>query len=159
MPLTLYTFGYWGWGNHTARLVKGVDAVERHRGYRPPLFVDIRIHRAVRAKGFAGNAFERTVGKRRYRWMPELGNRSVLPGQRSDRIRIARPAAAADLLLLARAAAKDRRHVIFFCSCEQPRGCHRLTVARLVLKEAQRRGVRLMVEEWPGAVPSKLPRS
>lgn len=141
MPLTLYTFGYWGWGNHTARLVKGVDAVERHRGYRPPLFVDIRIHRAVRAKGFAGNAFERTVGQRRYRWMPELGNRSVLPGQRSDRIRI--------LLLLARAAAKDRRHVIFFCSCEQPRGCHRLTVARLVMKEARRRGVKLQVEEWP----------
>lgn len=41
--LTIFTWGYWGWGNATENLVEVVDAVERARGYRPPIFVDIRI--------------------------------------------------------------------------------------------------------------------
>lgn len=154
MPLTIYSFGYWGWGNHTERLIEAVDAVEEHRGFRPPLFVDIRIHRVVRAKGFQGDAFEHTVGKRRHVWMPDLGNLSVLPNHKDDRICIKRPAAAAELLDLARENARNNRHVIFFCSCIFPRWCHRHVVAKLLLREARRRNLALTVTEWPGGEPS-----
>jgi hypothetical protein len=41
----IFTWGYYDWGNHTPRLVEAVDAVERSRGFEPPLFVDIRIRR------------------------------------------------------------------------------------------------------------------
>jgi hypothetical protein len=41
----IFTWGYHGWGNHTPQLVETVDAVERKRGFEPPLFVDIRIRR------------------------------------------------------------------------------------------------------------------
>ena len=59
---TIFTWGYYGWGNHTPQLVEAVDAVERSRGFEPPIFVDIRIRRTVRAKGFQGNAFEKLLG-------------------------------------------------------------------------------------------------
>jgi hypothetical protein len=39
MTTTLFTWGYYGWGNHTPDLVKAVDAVETNRGFQPPMFV------------------------------------------------------------------------------------------------------------------------
>jgi hypothetical protein len=51
---TIFTWGYYGWGNATPQLVESVDAVETSRGFEPPIFVDIRIRRNVRAKGFVG---------------------------------------------------------------------------------------------------------
>jgi hypothetical protein len=54
MTITLFTFGYYGWGNHTPQLVEAVDAVERSRGFEPPLFVDTRIRRTVRRRAFKG---------------------------------------------------------------------------------------------------------
>src|SRR5262245_32015030 len=66
---TLFTRGYYGWGNATPQLVEAVDAVEASRGFEPPTFVDIRIRRTVRAKGFRGNAFEKLLGPTRHRWM------------------------------------------------------------------------------------------
>ena len=63
---TIFTWGYYDWGNHTLQLV---EAIERSRGFEPPLFVDIRIRRTVRAKGFQGNAFEKLLGQDRHRWM------------------------------------------------------------------------------------------
>ena len=71
MTKTLFTWGYYGWGNHTPDLVEAVDAVETRRGFRPPIFVDIRIRRSVRAAGFTGPAFERLLG--RDRWMKPRG--------------------------------------------------------------------------------------
>ena len=50
----IFTFGYYGWGNHTPQLIEAVDVVKRSRGFEPPLFVDIRVRRTVRAKGFQG---------------------------------------------------------------------------------------------------------
>jgi hypothetical protein len=54
---TLFTWGYYGWGNHTPQLVEAVDAVETSRGFEPPIFVDIRIRRTLDAErsteGFA----------------------------------------------------------------------------------------------------------
>lgn len=155
-PLTLFSWGYWGWGNSTPQLVQAVDAVEAARGFAPPLFVDIRISRSVRAPGFNGHAFEETIGSSRYRWMPELGNLAVTDGG-DEGIRIKDPTAAETLLDIAVGAAESNRRVVFFCACEFPgvdgeEGCcHRTRVAGLVLEAAQRRGLSVRVAEWPGS--------
>jgi hypothetical protein len=96
--LTLFTWGYWGWGNATRELVRAVDAAEARSGFEPPLFVDIRILRSVRAVGFNGTNFERLVGPHRYRWLRDLGNLTVLEG-RGGKVRIKDPNAAATLLM------------------------------------------------------------
>ena len=57
--LTLFTWGYWGWGGSTRstrKLVQAVDLAEKKRKHKPPIFVDIRLRRSVRAKGFIGDA-------------------------------------------------------------------------------------------------------
>jgi len=157
-PLTLSTWGYWGWGHATRQLIEAVDAVEAARGYGPPLFVDIRLSRSVRAPGFSGRAFEDAVGSSRYRWLPDLGNLAVQDGG-DDAIRIKNPAAAETLLDIAEGAARDNRRVMFFCACEFPgvegqdECCHRTTVARLVLEAARRKNLAARVVEWPGGEP------
>ncbi len=155
--VALFTWGYWGWGTATSQFVAAACAVEESRGFEPPMFVDIRIRRSVRAPGFNGPAFERTVGPALHRWMPSLGNLAVLEG--SEGIRIKNPRAAEELLDLALECRLQRRRILFFCSCEYPghedlNGCHRTAVARLLLEEAQRRNIRLHVQEWPGGEPS-----
>ena len=50
-------------GQSHAHLVEAVDAVETSRGFQPPIFVDIRIRRSVRAAGFTGPAFEKLLGE------------------------------------------------------------------------------------------------
>ena len=62
MPITIFAWGYYGWGSHTRRLVEAVDAAEAGRGFEPPVFVDVRIRRSVRAAGFTGPAFEKLLG-------------------------------------------------------------------------------------------------
>jgi len=154
--LTAFTWGYWGWGTHAKDFVYNIDIAERARGWRPPLFVDIRIRRTGRAPDFMQNAFEKIVGQGRYRWMPKLGNLRVLQNKRG--VEIADPDAAKDLLEHIRDANRQKRRVLFFCACETPGTahsptCHRVTVAGYVLKEARRRGVRLTIAEWPGKEP------
>lgn len=149
--VTLFTWGYWGWGNSVNKFIEATDAVEAERGYGPPIFADIRIRRSVRAKGFNGNAFEKIVGADRHVWMKGLGNQAV--ADKTDRMKIANPKAAADLLDLAIKAAKDRHRVIFFCACETPAWCHRYEVASLVLREAKKRGLDVEIVEWPGGEP------
>ena len=73
-----HSFGYWGWGHHAKKLVRLVDYVEAVAGRKPPIFVDIRIRRQVRAINFSGRNFEKIVGKNRYLYMPELGNRAIV---------------------------------------------------------------------------------
>ena len=34
-PTTIFTWGYYGWGNATLSLIKAVDAVEASRGFEP----------------------------------------------------------------------------------------------------------------------------
>ena len=149
--ITLFSWGYWGWGASVNKFIEAADAVEEAHGYSPPIFVDIRIRRSVRAKGFNGNAFEKVVGAGRHVWMKELGNQAVADG--TGGIEIAKPEAAADLLDLAIKAVKDRRRVIFFCACEKPAGCHRFEVGRLTLREAAKRGIDAEIVEWPGGEP------
>jgi hypothetical protein len=52
-PITLFSWGYYGWGNASPQLLELVDAIEEKRGFQPPIFVDIRIRREVRAPGFS----------------------------------------------------------------------------------------------------------
>jgi hypothetical protein len=147
---TLFSFGYWGWGNAVPQLVAATDAVETARGFRPPLFVDIRISRSVRAKGFDGNAFAGVVGEHRYRWLDALGNVGILDG---GAMRIKDPSAAGALVDIAVEASGDRRRLLFFCACEKPCGCHRSTVAKLVIDAASRRRQPVKIVEWPGGDP------
>src|SRR5687768_5853352 len=126
--LTMFSWGFWGWGNATTQLVQAVDVAETQRGFNPPIFVDIRYRRSGRAVGFREGAFEDVLGWRRYRWMPTLGNSSIGTGKD---IRIACPAAANQLLDLARDANERSTRVIFFCACEWRSDCHRDEVAGL----------------------------
>src|SRR5580693_7440480 len=106
--MTIFTWGYYGWGNATPQLVQAVDAAERNRGFEPPLFVDIRIRRTVRAKGFQGNAFEKLLGPSRHRWMKALGNKFIQT-RTGPHIQIADPTAADELLDVALDAAHHKQ--------------------------------------------------
>jgi hypothetical protein len=151
---TIFSWGYWGWGNAVPELVEAVDAVERRRGFKPPIFVDIRYSRSVRAIGFREGSFEALVGPARYLWMRGLGNRSIATG--SEKPEIADPEAATELLELALKAARERRRAIFFCACEIPGACHRRLVTELLLGVAKRRRDSVEVVEWPGGEPIRL---
>lgn len=59
--LTLFSWGYWGWGRATQELIRTVDTTERQRGFRPPVFIDIRLKRNCRAPGFRGDEFEKLL--------------------------------------------------------------------------------------------------
>jgi hypothetical protein len=157
---TIFTLGYYGWGNATTQLLKAVGEVEASRGFEPPIFVDIRIRRTVRAKGFQGAAFEKRLGPTRHRWMKALGNKWIVT-RTGPSIQIADPSAAGELLDLALESAKRKQRLLFFCSCQWPRrngkiACHRTTVAGLVLAAAKKRGVPVKVVEWPGGEPRQF---
>jgi hypothetical protein len=94
--ITAFTWGYWGWGTHAVDFVRAVDFIEHRRGNRPPIFADIRFSRSVRAPGFSGGAFGKTVSTNRYRWMKLLGNANIGTGKRGARI--ADPAGIEELL-------------------------------------------------------------
>lgn len=149
--LAIYSFGYWGWGTVTKQLVRIMDTAEIARGNVPPFFVDVRIRRTGRAPGFKEDTFESLVGSDRYHWEHRLGNIAIVTG--AERMKIAKPAAAADLLNRAIELAKRKQPVVFFCACEWPRRCHRHIVGNLILKEAKRRGKKVRVVEWPGGEP------
>lgn len=157
---TLFSFGYWGWGTSSSHLVEAVDAIEENRGFNPPIFVDVRFSRAVRAPGFKGAAFENQLGDDRYRWMKSLGNKRIVM-KSSPGMQIAEPKAANVLLDLAMQAVKGKRRLIFFCSCQWPRwegevACHRSWVASLLLARAGKRGIPIEVVEWPGGKPGHM---
>jgi len=161
-PITIFSWGYYGWGNWTEQLIKVVDAVEESRGFGPPIFVDVRLRREVRAKGFTGGAFEKALGgPERYHWMKSLGNEAIADDT-LDYMKIADPKTAPDLLKIANDAAKEKRRVIFFCSCRYPTHnlydvtCHRTEVARLVLNAAKKQGTPIEICEWPGDRPKEI---
>src|ERR1035438_1266730 len=110
--ITIFSWGYYGWGNATNYLDKAVNAVESGRGFEPPIFVDIRIRRAVRAPGFKGPAFEKLLGERHV-WMPALGNKRIVT-RTGKGIQIAKPEAVEELLDLAIRANRENRRLIFF---------------------------------------------
>jgi hypothetical protein len=151
--LTAFSWGYHGWGNAAKEFVRAADKIEKSRNHRPPIFVDIRYHRSVRAPGFRDKEFENALGKSRYVWMKELGNKSIREKTRR-RTKIVDPRAAFELLDTIQSAQRTKRRIVFFCSCRLPhdddKTCHRVEVRRLLLKAAKKRGVRLEIAEWPG---------
>jgi hypothetical protein len=156
MITTLFSWGYWGWGNATKQLIEATDLAERARGFQQPIFVDIRYGRQGRAKGFVGDALRDLVGPSRYRHIQDLGNQEI--ATRGSGVRIRNPAAVSELLELAVTAADENRHVIFYCACEFPRlngmlACHRLKIAELLLAHASKVGHAVLVVEWPGGQP------
>jgi hypothetical protein len=157
--ITLFSFGYYGWGNATEELVKCVDAVERGRGFLPPVFVDTRISRSVRAKGFNGSAFANLLGESRHRWMRSLGNKRI-ETRTGPAIQIAKPEAADTLLDAAIEHSEKPQRILFFCSCPFPKAegktaCHRDVIGTLLLKAAKKRGLAIEVTEWPGGEPDR----
>lgn len=158
--ITLLSFGYWGWGNSTKRLIEAFDALEQSRGFKPPLLVDIRISRSVRAPGFNGSTLEKLIGAERYVHMPELGNRAVLENT-LKRITIRNPEAARSLLDRAISEQRRTRRIVFFCACpyQMENGetcCHRYEVGSLLLKHARHRNQQIVLAEWPGTEPQML---
>ena len=149
-PITIFSWGYWGWGNSTKQLVKAVDAVEESRGFKTPIFVDVRFQRSGQVPGFQGSKFEKLLGPNRYRWMKSLGNSNIPNPKLKHVAKIADPTSATALLELAVDEAANNRRVVFFCACECPIACHRSRVARLVLKAAKQRGLGIEIVEWPG---------
>jgi hypothetical protein len=155
MTVTLFSWGYWGWGASTEQLIEATDLAERRRGFEPPIFVDARLLRNGKAKGFVGNAFRNLVGATRYCWMNGLGNPGISDGGGT---RIKNPASAADLLKLASQAANERRRVIFYCECEFPcldgkLACHRRKIIDLLFANAKKIGKAISIVEWPGGEP------
>jgi hypothetical protein len=158
--ITIFSFGYYGWGNATDELVNSVDAVERSRGFKPPIFVDTRISRSARAKGFNGSNFEKLVGEKSHRWMKSLGNKRI-QSRSGPWIQIAEPAAAEDLLDLALELSEQSRRILFFCSCKFSKcegkvNCHRHVIGTLLIKAARKRGASIEVIEWPGGKPQRI---
>lgn len=160
MPrLTIFSWGYDGWGRSMREFVRGVDALERRRGFKPPIFVDVRFNRSVRARDLYQKRLENQVGLARYRWMPGLGNENIKNrAPKAKRMKIKEPSVAEYLLDVAIWAAQDRRRVIFFCNCPYQRWgaktkCHRFLVGNLLLRAAKRRRTPLTVVEWPGEAP------
>lgn len=154
LAIKMFSFGYYGWGNHTKELLRGIDAVEESRGYEAPFFVDIRIQRSGRAPGFVGPAFENLLGPSRHLWMDSLGNRRIIDGTVHN-CALKDPSAIHDLLDLAVEKRKAKQRVIFFCGCPSPRECHREIVGRRLIRLAHARGTNLSVEEWPGGEPKR----
>jgi len=154
-PITIFSWGYWGWGTSTTQLIRAVDAVEESREFEPPVFVDVRLSRSVRAPGFNGNSFEKKLGLDRHYWMKSLGNEEIR-SKNKKAIHIADPLAAHELLYRAMDAHEQNRRVIFFCNCPVPRKCHRWEVTRLVLNVARKRNIAVELIEWPGGKPGHI---
>ncbi len=72
-PITVFTWGYWGWGNAVPEFLEAAASVEAARGFGPPAFADVRLRRSVRAPGFQGGALGTLVGADRYQWFAGPG--------------------------------------------------------------------------------------
>lgn len=158
--ITVFSFGYWGWGASTKQLIDAFDALERSRGFNPPVLVDVRISRSVRAPGFNNRALEKLVGADRYVHIPQLGNRAVKEDT-GEAVTIANPEAAGSLLDLAIGAHARTRRILFFCACpyQMQDGepfCHRYEVGSLLLEQSRKRSRLIVVTEWPGTEPRDL---
>lgn len=153
-PITLFTWGYWGWGTAVPHFLEAAAAAEAEHGFAPPAFADVRLSRSVRALGFRGDALAAVVGADRYRWFQGLGNSNISTHEVG--VEIANPAEANLLLDYAITQATSRRRVLFFCACpvNQPEPCHRHTVATLLLNAASARQLDVTVVEWPGGEPT-----
>jgi hypothetical protein len=49
-PITISSWGYYGWGNHTPYLIKALDWAEESRAFIPLIFVGARIFIKLKTK-------------------------------------------------------------------------------------------------------------
>ena len=145
-PLVLFSWGYWGWGSTARQFVESVDLVEKSRGFNPPIFIDARLRRSVRAPGFRDSAFQQLVGEQRYRWINGLGNKGLDTGVPELNDLKAIP----QLLKFADECALQRRRLIYYCACETPGACHRYMITEELVKLAKKQKRNVSVVEWPG---------
>lgn len=121
----IFSFGYWGWGNRVPELRRRfLEYNKRTRG-RGIVWVDIRIQRNVRAKGFRGRNVENSLGKQNYEWLRYFGN--VLVGEGAIRIWSYRQGLE-QLHGIVKKASKANNDLILFCACKPDTRCHRFTV-------------------------------
>jgi NTP pyrophosphatase (non-canonical NTP hydrolase) len=160
--ITMYSWGYYGWGSSAKEFVRCVDEIEKKKGFKPPFFVDIRAKRNGKAHDFVNKNFEKITGTKRYEWKPELGNAFIgTPAFNKGKIKIKEPKTAEELLELAEKLNKEKQHIIFFSNCDFQKfgfkkGCHRYDVGSLLLKYAKKQKIELTLEEWPGGEPKKI---
>ena len=152
-PLVLFSWGYWGWGSTTRQFVESVDLVEKSRGFNPPVFIDARLRRSVRAPGFRDSAFMQLLGEQRYCWMNGLGNKELDTGG----MKLKDPTAVSELLRFADECAQNRRRVIYYCGCPIPHKCHRSLITKGLDHLAKKRKLNASVVEWPGTALPESP--
>ncbi len=152
-PLVLFSWGYWGWGSTTRQFVESVDLVEKSRGFEPPVFIDARLRRSVRAPGFRDSAFQQVVGVQRYRWMNGLGNKNLDAGKAA----LKDPKAVAQLLDIADERALQRQRIVYYCACPFPGRCHRYLITEALVGLAKKLKRNVSVVEWPGTALPESP--
>lgn len=173
--MTIYSFGYEGWGPHVPRLLEVFRQVSQARGRGEPLLVDTRVRREVRAPGFTPAGIKEWATPENYRWLQGLGNVYMggqhgphtleRPGWRNIAILDGREIAT--LADLAERAERAGRDLIFFCHCPLPRhncqadgsgcfDCHRSAIGELLAEELARRELAFSIQEWPDGRPEEV---
>jgi len=153
--LTIFSWGYWGWGTSTRQLKEAVNAAEADRGNAPLFFVDARWRRTGKAPGFVGNAFKDVIGDTYSLHEQRLGNWEVdsrarkFTNEYRESLEEDRERAVADLLQKAITREKQGQRVIFYCACvfpkwnsypQEPRcPCHRDEIAEDLCKLARKK--------------------
>ena len=139
----VFSFGYWGWGSRVPEMHRRALQVNREARGRGIKWVDLRIRRNVRAKGFNGKAPEQLLGKA-YSWIPALGNVRVLLRRSGIEIHDFDRGLALFVAEI-EMAQRERTDLVVFCACKLPGECHRTTVIRRLRRKIPP-GVQLLGE-------------
>jgi|GEM_PF-2585464 Protein of unknown function, DUF488 len=109
----IYTVGYAGWTP---------DAITALVDRLGATLVDIRLSPTSRTPHWCGEALTARMGRQRYSWLRDLGNRNVFTG---GPIELLNPAGAIGPIRRLR----ERGPVILLCGCADVQRCHRLVAA------------------------------
>ncbi len=143
-PIIL-VWGYEKWGNHVPLLKRVFSNHSQSTRGRGLLWVDVRRHRKVRAKGFTeSNVVENFAPD--YVWIPEFGNEAVTGESSAMRLHDFNAGLEKMRATVTRATAENK-DIILFCSCSHAYAyCHRHLVAYR-LHEAEPSWT---IKEWAG---------
>ena len=147
----IFSFGYWGWGSRVKELKRSFLKFNKTTRGRGILWVDIRIRRNVRAKGFNGDKTEELFGAHSYVWMKDFGNVNILDGRNGVTIKNYQ-AGFSQLCEVVKKAKRQNLDLILFCACECVSECHRNNVMRW-LKQKRISGAKVYGEFPAGINP------
>jgi hypothetical protein len=133
LEVGIFSFGYWDWGSRVKELRRRFLKYNKNSRGRGILWVDIRIRRNVRAKGFNGDKPQQLLGKRNYVWLQDFGNEDILNHRAGVKIRNYEEGFR-QLRELVRRAKTSKNDLILFCSCECLSECHRNNVMKWLKK-------------------------